>query len=152
MQRSAVWAAAVAAVLVVGCGSARDRPTGTRNGTVIPDSGVVADSGTQDTPDGGTAGDAGTDPVTPPDRNTLVSDLSEGEKAALCQQIVQAQGTEEVQCDGFTVTPPTYEECLADVPAGSTCTVGMVQDCMDSLNGNACNIFSTTECAALFEC
>jgi hypothetical protein len=146
------------ALVMVGCGASRDRASGTRNGTgapgrVTPDAGF-ADSGISGPgldagPNGGR--DGGTGP-TSLDRDDPVSSLTQTQLAELCQRVVDAQGTESKDCDGFTVNPSTYEECVSDPPAGSTCTVGQILDCLDSLNGDLCQFLQSPACGALFEC
>jgi len=79
-----------------------------------------------------------------------VGALDQAEKAALCEIIVAAAGTETVNCDGLEVSPTTYEECLAD-PAPVACTVGDVTACTESLQGDPCNLFMTAACQFILQ-
>lgn len=159
----------VSSLLMAGCGGSRERAAGTRNGPgsptgQTPDSGVTSPTvdggqvGETDAgqvlmpPDGGTGEhDAGTGAVEL-DRSALVGDLSAEERAEFCRRLTAAQGEDTVTCsEEVEITPNTQQECEADT-SGGACTVGQVLDCMDSLDGDLCNILVTPECQALFEC
>jgi len=172
-----MWAIVGLAGAMLACGT-RDRTPGTRNGSGAPngtprdtgintvdpdggatnlDGGLLVDAGpTEDagpSADSGGALDTGTGPVNL-DPSKVLSTLTPEEVAALCQEVVAAQGTESVVCnEEITIEPTTFEECVADqVTSESSCTVGQLQACLNSLQGDLCNFLESAACAAFFEC
>jgi hypothetical protein len=86
-------------------------------------------------------------------RTKYLDELSAAEIQALCEWTIPLEGgAGEQQCgDGVTVTTPTVEECSTS-SVTIHCTVGMVEDCALSLNGDPCQLLSTAECAAYISC
>lgn len=90
------------------------------------------------------------------DRDAKISALAAEERQELCEQSIEAAGsfTEPKVCMSgtrtSTIDPPRVETCVQNLP--ENCTVGVYQDCFDSLAGDVCNYFSTTECQTLGTC
>jgi hypothetical protein len=108
------------------------------------DSGVRDGSG----PDGGGGDNSGVD------RNKFIDELTETEVRAVCEWSIAKQGGPGVkQCNEGMITVNTVEECIADYSAGAIhCQISLVEDCMTSLNGDACQFFNSLQCAAFFQC
>jgi hypothetical protein len=98
---------------------------------------------------GGTPGRSGVN------RDKYIDQLTESEQRTLCTWAITAQGGpgEHICGDAGTWTVYSVEECVASPATSSThCQVAMVEDCIDSLHGNTCNLFVTTECKTYLAC
>lgn len=154
---------------LVACGGSRDRSSGTRNGpgapsgSGTPDAGVVVDSdGSVTVPaDGGAPVDAGGPlgdgggggggELPPP--ATLLTELSPDDLDAVCRYIVERQGSQPVTCEGeIEISPTSYDACIMGAINTGTCNVGQLVDCMDTLDGDLCNLFVTEACQILLAC
>lgn len=86
------------------------------------------------------------------DRGKYLDELTLEELGNLCQWSTPAQGgAAEHDCDGFTLTTPSVEECSAE-SADIHCTVAQVEDCVSSTGGDPCKTLSTEPCAAYLTC
>jgi hypothetical protein len=134
-------------------GEVRDSGSGTvTDGGPGVDAGTADDGGVVNTDGGGPVSDGGGTP-TPLDRSKSLSALSPDEVGQLCTYVIDAQGTEVAECfEGeITIEPTIYSECI-NMPPSGTCTVGQILDCYDSIQGDPCNLLTSTECQALQGC
>jgi hypothetical protein len=89
------------------------------------------------------------------DREKYLDQLSASERRTLCTWAITAQGGphDHVCGDGGTWNVYSVEECVASPATPSThCRVALVEDCIDSLHGDPCNILVTTECKTYVAC
>jgi len=88
------------------------------------------------------------------DRNTKLSAATATDKTQFCDWQTEASGgAGQKQCaDNTSVTVKTSAECVAKWPTTSSCTVGVIEDCYVSLEGDACKLLTTTQCAAAIQC
>jgi hypothetical protein len=85
--------------------------------------------------------------------DAYLDELTPDEIHALCAWGIPLQGPAgETQCDdGIRLTPETVEECSA---ANVTihCTVGVLEACTLSLNGDPCKLLTSAACATYINC
>jgi len=101
---------------------------------------------------GGTGGGGSVGPSGLPS-DAYLDELSPGELHDLCAWVVPLEGGPgEKSCDSTTtVNTPTVDECSVDTIT-IHCTVGSVELCALSLNGDACALFTSAECLAYIDC
>ena len=87
------------------------------------------------------------------DSNKMLTDITAAEKMTLCTWFVNELGNMpgEKECtdsDGqmITVEVNTVAECAADDLSTSGCTVGQLEECAVSTNGDPCLITQTGPC------
>lgn len=87
------------------------------------------------------------------DPEQTIGSLDLEQSRALCQDVTDAQGGAGtvVMCDGFEIRVQEVDECATTIEA-ATCerTVGELNECLDRIDGNACNIFTDELCGSVF--
>ncbi|HPH68023.1 MAG TPA: hypothetical protein PLF40_19835 [Kofleriaceae bacterium] len=88
------------------------------------------------------------------DRNTKLSAATATEKTQFCDwQTEVSGGAGQKQCGNNTsVTVKTAAECVEKWPTASSCTIGVIEDCYASIEGDACKLLTSTQCAAAIQC
>jgi hypothetical protein len=89
------------------------------------------------------------------DRAKYLDQLTASERRTLCTWAITAQGGPHDYVCGDSGTGNVYsvEECVASPPTSNThCRVALVEDCIDSLHGDTCQLFVTPECKAYVTC
>jgi hypothetical protein len=123
---------------------------GTSNGGTS--NGGTSNGGTSSGGTGGSAGSSGAGSGVP--RDKYLDELTPDEQQRLCAWSIAGQGGPGSRaCDeNTTVTVNTVEECVAGDLSGFHCLVGMVEDCVDSMDGDACALLTSAECAEYIAC
>lgn len=109
--------------------------------------------GDDDPGDDRTTADAATPGDIDPSRT--IGSLTLEEARAICADFIEEQGGAgtTVMCDGFEYTVQPLEECAAGVEAATcTNTVGELETCIASLDGDACGTFTNPDCAVIADC
>jgi hypothetical protein len=101
---------------------------------------------------GGVGGAGGVGPSGLPS-GAYLDELTSDELHALCVWGIPLQGGPgQKQCsDSVTVTTHTVEECSVDMVT-IHCTVGSLEACLLSLNGDPCLLLDSAACAAYIAC
>ena len=101
---------------------------------------------------GGSAGSSGAGSGVP--RGKYLDELTPDEQRRLCAWSIAGQGGPGSRaCDAnTTVTVDTVDECATGDLSGFHCLVSMVEDCIDSMNGDACVLLTSAECAEYIAC
>jgi hypothetical protein len=88
------------------------------------------------------------------DRSTKLSQATAAEKMQFCEwQTEQSGGARTVQCDAnSSVTVKSVEACISTWPTTSSCTIGVMEDCYVSVDGNPCNFGASLACSAALQC
>lgn len=91
------------------------------------------------------------------DRGLTSGELTEAQRRQLCEFIVDSFGGpgELVDCgDGVSLETPSVDDCLASSRSFDPCsiTVGVIEDCQDSMAGDICVAFNTPACDPLRAC
>ena len=88
------------------------------------------------------------------DRSTKLSEATAAEKTQFCEwQTEQSGGARTVQCDAnSSVTVKTVEACISTWPTTSSCTIGVMEDCYVSVDGDPCNFGVSLACSAALQC
>jgi hypothetical protein len=110
--------------------------------------GTVACSGESTDDDGDGSGSSSGVPST-----KFLDELTAEERLELCRWINEKEGGPgERQCENETITVQTPEECATNADFDMHCSVALVEACGNSLNGDACRVYTTPECASYIEC
>jgi hypothetical protein len=122
-------------------GSGKGGTGGATGGTGNVGGGSVGGTG------GGSAGPSGLP------SSAYLDELTPDELHDLCAWGVPLEGGPgEKQCDSSSsVTTPTVEECSVDMVT-IHCTVGLLESCVLSLDGDACALLTSAACAAYVDC
>jgi hypothetical protein len=90
------------------------------------------------------------------DRGKSLGELTSEEILALCTWTIDAQGGAGERACGFeggTLSVNTVDQCISGFTGNmSRCQVALFEDCINSLYGDACQIFATSACKAYFDC
>ena len=91
------------------------------------------------------------------DQDKQISALSSDEQMSLCTWSIDSQGGEGhvTECgDDVTVTTGSVSDCVTDLALYAECgiSVAELEDCSNDLADEPCDPFSSTACAAVFEC
>lgn len=89
-------------------------------------------------------------------RGKTLAALTSSEIRALCSWVVAVQGGPGERACGFeggTLSVNTVDACVTGLTGNSLrCQVAVVEDCMNSLEGDACKLFATSACKVYFDC
>jgi hypothetical protein len=89
-------------------------------------------------------------------RDKTLGQLTDEEIRALCTWAIDAQGGPgERACglEGGTISVNTVDQCVTGLTGNtSPCQVALVEDCMESLHGDACQTFASSACKIYLAC
>ena len=87
-------------------------------------------------------------------RSTKLSEATAADKMQFCEwQTDQSGGARTVECDAnSSVTVGSVEACVSSWPITSSCTIGIMEDCYVSVEGNPCNFGASPACSAAIQC
>jgi hypothetical protein len=86
------------------------------------------------------------------DGDKYADELSEEEARSLCEWGIEEQGgVQEKDCGNMlSVSIKAVDTCVSQTRPH--CKVSVYEDCIGSLGGDPCKIFTNTECAAFLMC